>query len=512
MKIEGFNAFRFWLKPAGQQISFWFVACTLVLASVFLIACGGGGSTDNGSGEVQIGLTDAKGDFASYTVDVISLTLTKQNGQVVETLPLNTRVDFAQYTDLTEFLTAATVPAGVYVKGTMRLDYSNADIWVEDVSGSAVKVTTILDENGNDVSELQVSVNLVDRNRLLIAPGIPAHLTLDFDLKTSNTVVFDANEVPIITVVPRLVAEVSADAPKKHRVRGPLKEVNVTENTFNIFMRPFRHRMTNSVRHFGVLKIHSIDKTAYEINGETYTGGEGLAELALQAKLTGIIAIGDIKFNPRRFVAREVYAGSSVPSGEMDVVRGSVTARTGNILTVHGGTLIRADGTASFRENITITLDESTKVTKQLSAGLFSINDISVGQRITVFGSATVDDQSDVTLSAENGHARMHLSVVRGSVLGLVFTPEQPPEYPFVLNVSSINGRNVLLYNFAGTGIDMNNDAKADFYEINTGNLDVSGITVESRVAVGGFVTPFGSSPADFDAQTIVSLPLGLND
>jgi hypothetical protein len=55
---------------------------------------------------VVIALTDAEGDFASYTVDVLSLTLTTANGAVVETLPLSTRVDFARYTDLTEFLSA----------------------------------------------------------------------------------------------------------------------------------------------------------------------------------------------------------------------------------------------------------------------------------------------------------------------------------------------------------------------------------------------------------------------
>ena len=67
-----------------------------------------------------IGLTDQEGDFHSYTVDVLSLTLTKLNGAVVETLPLNTRIDFAQYTEMTEFLTAATIPSGVYVKAQMQ--------------------------------------------------------------------------------------------------------------------------------------------------------------------------------------------------------------------------------------------------------------------------------------------------------------------------------------------------------------------------------------------------------
>ena len=60
-------------------------------------------SNTDESGEVIIGLTDTPGDFTTYTVDVVSLTLTKANGAVVGTVPLSTRVDFAQYTEMTEF-------------------------------------------------------------------------------------------------------------------------------------------------------------------------------------------------------------------------------------------------------------------------------------------------------------------------------------------------------------------------------------------------------------------------
>ena len=160
------------------------------MASPFYLAGCSGGSGDSGaggggSGEVVVGLTDVEGDFLTYTVDVLSLTLTKKNGAVVETLPLETRVDFAQYTEMTELLTAATVPSGVYVKASLTLDYTNADIQVEDADGNTVQVDTILDEDGKELSILEVAVHLEERNQLLIVPGIPAHLTLDFDLKVS---------------------------------------------------------------------------------------------------------------------------------------------------------------------------------------------------------------------------------------------------------------------------------------------------------------------------------------
>ncbi|MGD8379136.1 MAG: hypothetical protein PVI56_05980, partial [Gammaproteobacteria bacterium] len=45
-------------------------------------------------GQIYVGLTDADGDFLSYTVDVTSLTLKRADGTTVEALPHSTRVDF----------------------------------------------------------------------------------------------------------------------------------------------------------------------------------------------------------------------------------------------------------------------------------------------------------------------------------------------------------------------------------------------------------------------------------
>src|SRR5213594_465390 len=112
-----------------------FVAVSLVAAAVAvgLCACN---PTDE-EGVVAIGLTDTPGDFLTYTVDVTSLTLTKaDNTTVVQTLPQRTRVDFARSVDLTEFVTAVTIPAGTYVSATLNLDYNNADIQVEDSNGA----------------------------------------------------------------------------------------------------------------------------------------------------------------------------------------------------------------------------------------------------------------------------------------------------------------------------------------------------------------------------------------
>jgi hypothetical protein len=150
---------------------------------------GSGATAAPTTGQALVSLTDAAGDFLSYTVDVQSLTLTKRDGTLVETLPLTTRVNFADYVEMTEFFTAATIPSGTYTSARMRLDYSEADLQVEDGNGNAVAVPVgnIRDANGSPITTLDAEVKFDDRRSLVIVPGTPAHLTLDFNLQASNT-------------------------------------------------------------------------------------------------------------------------------------------------------------------------------------------------------------------------------------------------------------------------------------------------------------------------------------
>ena len=486
----------------------------LLMAGLSLAGCGApADSASDGDGEVVIGLTDAEGDFASYTVDVLSLTLTKANGAVVETLPLSTRVDFAQYTELTEFLTAATVPNGAYVKASMVLDYRNADIWVENAAGDAVQVNNILDGDGVAVTQMDVTVNLEGRNKLIVAPGIPSHLTLDFDLKSSNHVSFDEAGVPTQVVEPVLLADAELETPKPHRLRGPLASVNVAANSFEVILRPFHHRLNNDHhRRFGALHVVTNDTTQFEINDEAYQGQAGLVALGAQPTFTATVVIGELKFNPRRFEAREVYAGSSVPGGALDVVTGSVIARSGDTLTVKGATLVRAGGSVIFNDKVTVNMGDMTSVKRQLSLGNdYTIDDVSVGQRVRVFGVLTNDTANQLEMDAGvsyQGRVKMRLTTLRGTVLGVVGIPEQP--LPFVIDVQAIDGRRIGLFDFAGTGDVPANDADPSYYEIDTASLDVSALAAGTPVKVRGFVRPFGqvttAAPSDFTAQSIVDV------
>ncbi|MDX8410943.1 MAG: hypothetical protein R8K46_03580 [Mariprofundaceae bacterium] len=461
----------------------------LMFAGMLPLVAGGCGPAASGSGDGQviIGLTDADGDFLSYTVDVLSIRLTRANGAVVETLPQSARIDFSQYTDMTEFVTAATVPTGFYTHATLTLDYGNADIQVE-VGGVATQALA-QDEFGNPITVLDANVRLDDRRGLFIAPGIPAHLTLDFDLDASNTV--DTVAIPpLVSVAPFLLADVEPETPKVHRARGPLAHVNQAEESFTLAMRPF----WGSHGDFGRLHVATGSATVYEVDGVTEQGSTGFALLAAKPLLTAVIVIGDLDMGARVFRAREVYAGSSVPGGSLDVVRGAVVARRGDVLTVHGATLIRGGGSVVRNADVAVMLGAGTTVCKQGVVGCeFSKDDISVGQRVSVFGVLTGTPPASLALDAASGRARMLITPVAGTAI--VVNPGQ-----IMMDVQRLGGRNVAIFDFTGTGSDPAN------YDIDTGALPLTGIAAGDPVRALGFVAPFGVAPPDFSAHTVIDV------
>ena len=500
MKNPPFNKQPRWPEAIfriGRSTAAVFVAASLTLG---LIGCGSGTTGSSGEGNLTVSLTDAPGDFSVYAVDVASISLTKANGTEVETLPLTTMVDFSQYVDMTEFLTAATVPSGRYTSGSMTLDFSGATIQVEDDAGNPVAVTLFVDTNGDPISSLEVAIKLDDKDALTIAPGIPSHLSLDFDLKASNSVDFSDPDNPVLTIDPILIAEVNIERDKPHRIRGPLKNVDVDENSYTVILRPFFHRQSND-RRFGELDVITDSETVFDIDGVSYLGADGIRAMAILDNLTATRAIGNFRLNPRRLIATQVSAGSSVEGGSDDVVRGTVTARENNVLTVQGATLIRTDGSYSFNSQVSVLIAGSTQVKKQLSTEEHQIDEISVGQRIAVFGTMTNLSAETLELDASNGTARLLITTIRGHVVEAA-DPTMPE---LAVNLQSIDRRRASLFDFSGTGIDASNDADMQYYQIDTATLNFSELLVGSPILARGFTSAFTTAPKDFEVQTLVS-------
>ena len=382
----------------------------IALAAMAPGGCGsdGGGDSSEETSQLTISLTDAEGDFNQYTLDVVSIKLYKSNGAVIETLPNSTRLDFSRYVEVTEFLSTATVPVGTYDKAEISLDYSNAEITVEDENGNSIPAFP-RDELGNPLGRVTLEVIINAGSGFVIRAGRPAALTLDFDLEASNEVVIDGASATL-TVNPVLLANTSLEDDKTRRLRGLLAGVNLESESFNIRIRPFRVRH----RDFGRITASTEDSTVFEIDGIAYAQTDGLEALAAQTGLTPMVVLGTVDHGDRRFIAEQVLAGSSVPWGEKDVVKGSVIARFGNRLTVVGATVEFDDGRFSYNDTIEVELDSTTRVTKQGDPGNHhDIDDISVGQKITALGHL---NPGGTSLNAQGELVRMRYSHASGLV------------------------------------------------------------------------------------------------
>lgn len=468
-------------------------AATLILA---VVACSPGSTSVNLGGAdcthptatdingcVYVTLSDAPGDFLTYTVNVTKLQLTRADGTTVSELSNSTTVDFAQYQDLSEFLTLNSTPPGTYVSGVITLDYTNADIETEDSTGNAVKLTPV-DEAGNPVTSLDLTINLDPAHPLVLIPGVPRLFNVDFDLDASNIV----NSNGTVTVEPLLFATVDPATGEEQRVRGPLDSVDTAKGSFTLGLRPFE-ALTGD---YGKFAIYTNASTSYIINQQAYVGGSGLAALQAAGATTAVVVQGRFDFSTFHLVADSVLAGSSVPGGTMDTVQGVVTSRSGDTLTLRGTTLYRAGQDVIYRDTVTATLGTNTKV-REVQRPLIplDISAISVGQRLLLFGTLTNTDPSSLQLDASNGFALLEFTKVDGNVVGVSSSS-------LTMDVNTFEGRKVSLFNFTGTGSDPLN------YNVAFTNDIGSGIAIGDPLRATGFVAPFGSAPPDFNAHTLV--------
>jgi len=467
-------------------------AGALFLAAALALAGCKGNNSD--SGVVEVGLSDAAGDFLSYTVDVTSVSLTKDDGTVVETLPQRTRVDLAQLTDLSEFVTSASVPSGTYVSATLNLDFAQADIEVDNGAGAAVPAASIRDAQGAPVSTLSMVVKFDGARPLKIAPFTPVLLDLDFNLAASNTVDMTDPLNPVVTVSPLLIADVDPDAPKPHRIRGPLASVDSNAASFTLVLRPFNLLQGDH----GRLTFTTSAATTFEVNQISSVGAAGIAALRLLPLGTGVLAVGTLSPGTLQFVATDVLAGTSIPFGASDALTGNVMARSGNTLTVKGAEVFRNDGSIRFLANVAVTVGAGTKVFKQGTAGAFTLGDISVGQRVNVFG--TLDSTGASMDAATAGLVRLAVTQLNGTATSV-------GGGTVGMSLQRIDGRPVSLFVFTGTGTP-GNDADPTAYVVAAGSLPLTGIGNGTPLKVRGFPFSFNAAgPAgDFSAVTLIDV------
>jgi hypothetical protein len=490
----------------------------LLLSALILTACGGGSGTSTNPdivqaaacdpadpatfdecGTVLVGFTDADGDFLNYTVDVVKLTLETANGRTVEVLPQQTRINFSDYVDLTELVTAATVPPATYVSGTISLDYTNSEVFV--ASGDQSKVTTVTNGDGVPLQQVDLKIILSNRDRLTVVRRRAALLQLDFDLEASHEV----NIVPTPATAAAehfILAEVHPVDEKDIRVRGPLIAVNEAEMNYVIAIRPFHDRNGD----FGRFAVNVTDDTEFEVDGALYVGAEGLRALSAAGQGTPTIAKGTLTVAERNFVAYGVLAGSSVPGSDLDAVVGNIIKRDGNFLTVRGATIIPRDTATDrrthFHDDVVVEVGPNTKVFKDGHRNSdLSIAALSIGQRVSIRGNQTTPTTDalapQVLFDATEGAVRMHVTHLAGIVNTVV--PGQTD-----ITLYAIDRRRSQIFDFTGTGASEDLDANPDNYEIATGNLTLADFSSGRPIVAYGFPTAFGTAPPDFDGRTVI--------
>jgi hypothetical protein len=481
----------------------WTIAPLVAVALLVLAAC-------NGTAVVTLTATASTDTFLAYRVGLVSVQLQTSNGSTTTTaLPASTTVDLVKLVNLSEVLGSTTVATAKYTTAVVTLDYTSAEIVYDDGTAHGLALTPV-GTSGQALGQVTLTLTLDPANDLSVSTNKATRLALDFKLAASNVV---SISVGTVTVTPLIAASASPTDSKKVRIRGSLVSTDTANTRYTVGVAPFDFPTGEA----GQLTISSSDVTTYEIDGTAWTGPPGLTALAGSSSNPMTVTLGTMTSSSSTstattngttttstttdvtYAATQVLAGSSVQSSTLERVSGVVSALSGNSLTVDDATLIGIDGTNTFMSGIaTVEVGPSTLVTVlgQGAAGNNTIAQISVGSFINAFGTATAASSGNVTLDANAGHVQLGTS----SASGLVTVQGSGS---LDLNLTSLGGRSIKVFDFAGTGSSSSAPASASSYVVSTGALNLTNSTVGVPVVVTGLVTSFGTAPPDFTASAL---------
>ncbi|MFI4890456.1 MAG: hypothetical protein ACHQIL_07985 [Steroidobacterales bacterium] len=502
-----------------------------MLACLVLAAC-------NGTALVTLTATPASvARFLTYRVTLVSVALQDSSGSSSQTVvPAGLSVDLAQTTSISEIIGSSSVRKGTYTGVTVTVDYSNAVIVADDGTLGGVALTP-QDQNGQSVGQVSLTLQLDPASSLTITKGNTSQLSLDFRLSATNDVKLTARTV---TVTPVLIASSLPIDAKTARLRGQLSGASTTSSTTGSYttgIEPFDGLVSGA----GSMSVAPTATTVYEINGTPSIGNAGLTKLAASSAGTWTVAYGTLTSTTNTFTTpttsttnstgfgltgastattstttttssthvsftpTQVWGAGSVQGGGLDRISGIVTARNGNTLTVPGATWITSAGGVSFVSGVvTITLGAGTAVTVpgQDSVQSNSTQQISVGSSIDAFGTATASGGGNVGLDVTSGRVRLENTVASGlvTVQGIDWLS---------VNLSTLGGRAVAPFDFAGTGGVSGTPSNHANYVVLTSGLGIANAVVNDPVELTGLTASFGAArsgaiPSDFTVTQLL--------
>jgi hypothetical protein len=463
-----------------------------------------------------LGLADDPGQFTSYLVTVDSVVLVgKLNGSVTA-IAVPETVDFARLTNLSELLATASLPVDTYTSAIITLDYTNAQISVM-VNGAPVRATFV-DPSGVVPTTVAVTVSFDTSNELTLLPTFATSNALRFsmnlDLAASNKVDLTTSP-PTVTVKPFMSVSTTASDTKLIRVRGPLINSSVNIGTYTVVVRPF----FDEINSLGILTMFNDENTVYTLDGTTYVGAPGLTQLS-QTSAGSTMTAAFTTFEPTTtpapgvnagiFHSVYVVAGGTLEDFFTDGMEGDVIARSGNVLTIRGGTLFANLAQVIQYEDLDsqVIVGPATQVTADgvSTLGPLNFNSISVGQHITARGlyslsaaGVTILDSTGAS-STDTGSVRIQSTELFGSLIS-------SGAGSLALNLQAIENWPASVYNFAGNGVTAAQDSSAANYLVNTGALTLPVAGAGDPLWIDGFTSPFGSAPPDFIAEAVNAEP-----
>jgi hypothetical protein len=477
------------------------------VGAALAIALGGcSANTQVYNGTPVLTLTgEAAGDFSAYSVGLYTITLTRSDGYVAYVQTSDEQVDLTRRTNLSELFNATGVPDGTYKSMSVSLDYSTPLIYLKGQSTPAKVESASGTANPGVITE---TVNFDPSNPLVIGLNKSTPLALDIDLAASNSIDVSTNTV---TVKPFVVATVLPYENNPLRARGQIVLTNASGGSFTENIRPFddTYYADGDV---GALTVNTSSSTYFNINGTTYIGSAGLNAMAALnpgITITAYGTLGNLSTITPALNASAVYAGTTVISQGNEALRGVVTARSGNTLTLSGAEYICQEGpcfsNASFTyyPTATVTLGSGTVVSQDgVDATSLTTQSVSVGQQITALGIGSISSSNALSMNANPGQIRLQPTSLWGTL-------NSGASGSATVNLLELANDGPSAFSFAGTGITSSTDANAANYTLNTGSFDASTLSAGTLVNAIGIVAPFGAAPPDFTTNAVTNMASG---
>src|SRR5262245_26383544 len=469
---------------------------TVCAAAALLAACHTSTNPPPGTPVITMGDLTNSGDFMSYLINIDAIELTRTDGTIVTPLVTPQTVDLARLNTMTELVEAPAVPEGTYTQGLIALDYTlTPAVWL-NLNGQT-RSASPAGQNGLGITTASVLVTFDPSHPLVIKKNQSVRLQVAVDLTASNDIK-TTTPPAVVQVQPFATMSVAPVDDTVMRLRGLFVTTTDVTSGFYLNTRPFY----DLVSALGAVIVHTNAQTYFNIDGTVYTGAPGLAQLAWHQQHSPVVLYGTLDtlsgITPT-FNATEVYFGISQESQLAYYFTGTVTARSGNTITLRAADAVTPFGSTIYVDSLPVTLGTNTAVFQDgIATPGLTIADVSVGQQITVAGQPTFDSTGTVivSLNASVGFLRLHSTTLWGTL-----------NADGTQDVLSLGRFAPAQLNFAGTGTP-GHDATPSAYVVDTSAVPAGPTpTTGELLQVQGGVTRFGSAPPDFSARSVTPGP-----